>query len=190
MSRKPYFRRFLGQKRSKNALLEGRAARRRERSLGRIGTILGSTDMSTTRLTRIISVAEVHVCSNLELLACQTCRGHIRRARDRPNPPKGAFTAPRGALSNLRPNGPKSTAYSHAPSRSDSARAGWRAAVCRGEKPFPEPCLCHTFRFPENAEAVRANECPSRRRKTQSVSERRYAPIFAAWVFATFKLVF
>ena len=39
---------------------------------------------------RIISVAEVPVCCNLELLACETCRGHIRRARDRPNPPKGA----------------------------------------------------------------------------------------------------
>ena len=39
---------------------------------------------------RIISVAEVAVCRNLELLACETCRGHIRRARDRPNPPKGA----------------------------------------------------------------------------------------------------
>ena len=33
----------------------------------------------------------------LDIPPCKTCRGHIRRARDRPNPPKGAFTAPRGA---------------------------------------------------------------------------------------------
>ena len=50
-------------------------------------------------------MAEVTVRRNLELLACVTRRGHIRGARDRPNPPKGAFTAPRGALSNLRQNG-------------------------------------------------------------------------------------
>ena len=123
-------------------------------------------------------MAEVPVRRNLELLACEMCRGHIRGARDRPNPPKGAFTAPRGGLSNLRPNEPKSTAYSHAPSRSGSARSGWRAAACEEEKTFPEPCPCHTFRFPENAEAVRANECPSRRRKTHvRASERQSLPL-------------
>ena len=137
-----------------------------------------SREISISKNLQIFSVAEFHVYRNLELLACETCRGHIRGARDRPNPPKGAFTAPRGGLSNLRPNEPKSTAYSHAPSRSGSARSGWRAAACEEEKPFPEPCLRHTFRFPENAEAVRANECPSRRRKTHvRASERQSLPL-------------
>ena len=47
----------------------------------------------------------------------------------------------------------------------DSARSGWRAAACEDAMPFPETCLCHTFRFPENAEAVRAHKLPSRRRR-------------------------
>ena len=45
---------------------------------------------------------EVHVCRNLERLACKVRRGDIRRACDRPKWPKGAHTAPRGSWSNLR----------------------------------------------------------------------------------------
>ena len=56
-----------------------------------------SRNLNLKNLSRYILVIEVHVCRNLEQLAYVVRREDVRRAWDRPKPPKGAHTAPRGA---------------------------------------------------------------------------------------------